>query len=500
MKVVLDRDGSFAGTFGVMAEDRAMVAGVLGLPPDDERLFRAFELALDLGMTIDFEFSEISESDHPNAMKFVLTAPDGQVATLVGTSTGGGMIETLLVDGFPLRGIGDAYVLLLFEEAEEIDAGIQEAFSHDMHGFLDSETIVAVGAASRLHALRFSDLPHLESIRAELVGRAFRGRIVLLRPVLPVVAHPGRQAQLFDTMVKWRELADQEEAPLWEIAIRYEVAASGWSREDVKKRMVELARLMHRQTNAAYEADVSVPTGQFKPDFTGRWSSHERTGRTLTDPITAHTIRLAYGAGAGIPGVVTVPGPMGGGGGYVYAALSAVKEARGFGDEDLLHGLLVAAGVGAIAFTRTEPTGEVIGCTGEAGVCGAMAAAGIVEMAGGTGKQAEDAASLALQAFIGMPCDPMPGGLCQPCRSRVLAATCMAHVFADLAIAGHEAVLPFHEALDVADDIGRKLDPGLLCTSKGGACAAPEARRRRAGYEAWVAQSRPEERPPGNLI
>jgi L-serine dehydratase len=129
-----------------------------------------------------------------------------------------------------------------------------------------------------------------------------------------------------------------------------------------------------------------------------------------------------------------------------------------------------------------------------------MAAAGIVEMAGGTGKQAEDAASLALQAFIGMPCDPMPGGLCQPCRSRVLAATCMAHVFADLAIAGHEAVLPFHEALDVADDIGRKLDPGLLCTSKGGACAAPEARRRRAGYEAWVAQSRPEERPPGNLI
>ena len=43
--IELDRKGSFAGTFGIMAEDRAMVAGVLGLPPDDEGLFRAFALA-----------------------------------------------------------------------------------------------------------------------------------------------------------------------------------------------------------------------------------------------------------------------------------------------------------------------------------------------------------------------------------------------------------------------------------------------------------------------
>ncbi len=137
---------------------------------------------------------------------------------------------------------------------------------------------------------------------------------------------------------------------------------------------------------------------------------------------------------------------MGGGGGYVYAALSAVRDARGLSDEDLLRGLFVAGGVGAIAFTRTEPTGEVLGCTGEAGMCGAMAAAGIAEMVGGTPQQVEDAASLALQAFTGMPCDPMPGGLCQPCRSRIIAATCMAHVFADLALAGHAAVLPLHEA------------------------------------------------------
>jgi L-serine dehydratase len=99
-----------------------------------------------------------------------------------------------------------------------------------------------------------------------------------------------------------------------------------------------------------------------------------------------------------------------------------------------------------------------------------------------------------------MPCDPMPGGLCQPCRSRILAATCMAHVFADMALAGHEAVLPLHEAIDVADKIGRGLPPELLCTSAGGACAAPAAQRCRVDFQQWFAQSKPEERPPASLI
>jgi L-serine dehydratase len=94
----------------------------------------------------------------------------------------------------------------------------------------------------------------------------------------------------------------------------------------------------------------------------------------------------------------------------------------------------------------------------------------------------------------------MPGGLSQPCRSRIMAATCTAHVFADLALAGHEAVLPLHEALDVADRVGRALPPELKCTSEGGCCTAPAAQVRRAAHRRWFDESRPEDRPPGNLI
>ncbi len=56
-----------------------------------------------------------------------------------------------------------------------------------------------------------------------------------------------------------------------------------------------------------------------------------------------------------------------------------------------------------------------------------------------------------LQAVIGMPCDPIPGGLAQPCRNRILMATCTAHIFADLALSGRDAVAPLHEVIDAAD-------------------------------------------------
>ncbi len=497
--IELDKEGSFAGTFGIMAEDRAMVAGVLGYLPDDRRLFRSLELAEEAGVEVGFAFTEVAESTHPNAVKFILTGRSGLMVELVGDSTGGGMVETVVVDGFPYRTLGDAFVLLVQDPQEALSAENLERLRAELPDVVDAQE-VRVDGRGVLYAYALPVEPDLAALREMLDGDVPVLRLSLLRPILPVVSRSGRKPQLFDTMTRWRELAAERDAALWEVAVQYEMDASGWPRSGVVDRMRELAQVMRRQTRAVYEEDVAVIDTEFKPDFAGRWARHAATPARVSDGVTAATIKYAYGAGAGIPGVENVPGPMGGGAGYIYAALSAVQEARALSEDDLLRGLFAAAAVGAIAYTRTEPTGEVLGCTGESGICGAMAAAAIAEMVGGSPEAVENAASLALQAFMGLPCDPMPGGLSQPCRSRIMAATCTAHVFADLALAGHEAVLPLHEAIDVADGIGRALPPELLCTSEGGCCASPAARTRRAEYRRWFDESRPEDRPPGNLI
>jgi L-serine dehydratase len=406
-----------------------------------------------------------------------------------------------VVDGFPLRTIGDAFVVLVFEAdpAPAPDPAFVARLAASLPGLVVTTTVAAVGRG-RLHAFSLSVEPDARALAATLRAAVAPARVAVLRPVLPVLRRADRAPRLFDTMTRWREIAEQRGQTLWETALQYEIDASGWSRDEIMATMARLAALMHRQTHAAYDEDIVVPASPFKPDFTAGWAAHQVSVRRISDDLVAQTIRWAYGAGAGIPGVKTVPGPMGGGGGYVYAALSAVRAARGFSDDDLLRALFVAAGVGAIAFTRTEPTGEVLGCGGEGGICGAMAAAAIAEMAGGSPQQVEDAASLSLQAAIGMPCDPIPGGSCQPCRSRLLAVTTTAHVFADLALAGHRAVLPLHEAIDVADKVGRSLPDELLCTARGGACDTPTAARLMSEYRRWAEETPPEERPPGNLI
>ena len=455
IRVTLATDGSFAGTFGVMAEDSAMLAGALGFLPDDERLFDAYAIARQRGLAFRVEFGELPESRHPNAVKFTLTGESGRTVSLVADSTGGGMIETRAVDGYPLRTKGDAHVLLVFDSGRTLAASEFEHVVAGLPGLVETSPPCeqgSHGAGGTLHWARLAEPPDLDAIRRALPG----SQVAALAPVLPVLAHPPRWPQLFDTMTRWREVAAERGMSLWETAVRYEIDASGWSRERVIAFMRTIERAMYRQTHAVYEEDVIVPTTPFRPDMAADWEKHRASPRRLTDDLTANTLKWAYGAGAGIPGVPVVAGPMGSGGGYVHAALWAVKEARGFTDDDLLRGLFIAAGVGAIAFSRTEPTGEVIGCAGETGICGAMAAAGIAEMAGGTPEQVENAASLLLQGMIGLPCDPIAGGSGQPCRSRIITAACMAHVFADLALAGRDAVLPLHEVIDVGGPGGAK--------------------------------------------
>ncbi len=495
VQVVLDVEGSFAGTFGVMGEDKAMLAGAMGILPDDVRIFDACGIAQQAGIDYNFEFAEIRESTHPNAVKFVLTGESGKVSKLVGDSTGGGMVRTKSLNEYPLEVKGDTYVVLIFDPERVVSRAQLEWLRADLPALVDAGA-VQVGEKEKLHFFKVVDPPDTDLIRAIMP----QIQVEVLKPVLPVISRPERKPQLFATMTRWREIATEQRLALWEVAIQYEMNASGWTREEVIAYMRRLERKMFRQTHAVYEEDVVVPKSPFKLDRTADWATYMDSPARLTDPMTANTVKWAYGAGAGVPGVETVAGPMGSGGGYIHAALWAVKEARGFSDDDLIRGLFIAAGIGALAFTRTSPTGECIGCTGECGICGAMAAAGIVEMAGGTPEQVENAASLSLQSAVGLPCDPIPGGFGQPCRSRVIAATCMASVFADLALSGHDAVLPLHEVIDVADAVGRQLPPELRCTSRGGACATPTARKQASAYQAWFEQTQAEERPPVNLI
>ena len=107
--------GSFAATGTGHGTDRALIAGLLGMEPDDERIPTSFALARDAGMEFTFERRELRNA-HPNTALLSLTAPDGSHVSLQCASTGGGRILVTALDGAEVSFIGEHNTLIIRNE------------------------------------------------------------------------------------------------------------------------------------------------------------------------------------------------------------------------------------------------------------------------------------------------------------------------------------------------------------------------------------------------
>lgn len=94
--------GSFAKTYQGHGTDLALVAGVLGMKQDDERLRYSFDIAKERGITFHFYETEISGA-HENTVCMSFLMQDGTTREIIGSSIGGGQIKICSIDGFPLE-------------------------------------------------------------------------------------------------------------------------------------------------------------------------------------------------------------------------------------------------------------------------------------------------------------------------------------------------------------------------------------------------------------
>jgi L-serine dehydratase len=113
-----------------------------------------------------------------------------------------------------------------------------------------------------------------------------------------------------------------------------------------------------------------------------------------------------------------VTSPTNGAAGIVPAVLNYLVETR-HADADQIARFLLTAGAIAMLYKRNASiSGAEVGCQGEVGVAASMAAAALAEALGGTPRQAENAAEIAMEHHLGLTCDPI-GGLVQvPCIER----------------------------------------------------------------------------------
>lgn len=484
---------------GNFMDDRGYLGGLLGFDTDDVRLFDAHEIAR--SQRISYAFGE-RDQDAPQrgAATFELVGVAGDTATVVAASIGGGMVRTSTLNGFDVSWQADTHALLIWATDQAASEQLHAAAKHikQAHGDILGETRATDSSNSQGIFLESSTPFRQDEIASAIAGvhetpripgtpelatdstsfptetrptgkrtdAAFSGLEYRIFPaLLPVVTTSARKPQLFDSAAGWLAYADRLGMTPLQAAIEYEKAFSGWTENAIWDRFELIAHTLlgqiHSLEETGYENAQDTPN---LPIYGRQWNAHKRSGNALEDPLTQRILDYAFSTNAKLPGTKIVPGPMGTGGGYLMSALEAVREARGFPHRKLVEGLIIAACLGAIAFTRTHPSGEA-GCVGESGMCCAMASGAITWMAGGTGAQVERAASMALQANEGIPCDPIPGGKEFPCITRTVRAAVTAPLYADMALAGIDPLIPYDQVLDAIERNYRETPADKLCGS-----------------------------------
>ena len=126
---VLGLHGSFAATGEGHGTHLALLAGLLGLDPDDEGIPAAREIALERGLDFRFEDVDLGEV-HPNSVRLQLEGEDGRLEVSA-SSVGGGRIQVWSIDGFPVD-LDGAYpaILLVYPDRAGAVAMVTTILSH----------------------------------------------------------------------------------------------------------------------------------------------------------------------------------------------------------------------------------------------------------------------------------------------------------------------------------------------------------------------------------
>ncbi|GHU39501.1 L-serine dehydratase, iron-sulfur-dependent subunit beta [Spirochaetia bacterium] len=168
--------GSFAKTGKGHGTDKAIVAGLLGMNPDDERLADSFDIAKERGL--QWSISEINLSRaHPNTAKLKLTGKNGKQCAVQGSSIGGGNIIITNVNEMETSFNGGADTLIIpHKDISGMIASVtsQMAFAginignfklnRPHKGFQAVMTMEIDGTISDDAVAHLAALPHIDSV------------------------------------------------------------------------------------------------------------------------------------------------------------------------------------------------------------------------------------------------------------------------------------------------------------------------------------------------
>jgi L-serine dehydratase len=385
----------------------------------------------------------------------------GRRLRVVAEAVGGGGVRIARVNDWPVDLDGKSSQILVEIDVEAADE-IVDLLSDPNRQVADGSALVTVQTEASTASETASGLRDLPGVtNAWVIGPVFFVR---------------KGDTLFDDAEEMVAVAEGRGCSLGEVALAYEAEVLGMTEDEAIAEMLGRFQVMEDSIAAGLDDDQSDML-LLRPSASAVFQA-EKAGEVAVGGVHARAAARAMAVMhcCNSRGVVCAA-PTGGSAGTVPGVVVSLVEERELSKRQTALALFAASAIGLIVARRATFAAELAGCQVEIGVSGAMAAAAVVEAAGGSARQAVNAAAISLQNTMGMPCDPVAGACEVPCHTRNAVAASSAFTCADLILGGYANPIPLDETIDASYEVGRSLPAELRCTAKGGCAVTPSALR-----------------------
>jgi L-serine dehydratase len=489
-----DTYGTQAATHVGHGSDFGFLCGMLGVELTDKRAAGIYEIAKTAKPDIEFAVVPMHEEDL-TLHRVTVALKDGSSHCWDGvTSMGGGMVELTAYDGYKISMHGDYYELLLKagepEAGEDLLQHMQKVLKEQLHPDSISMSIAGsaatqaawiaqkCGAASEGGPVLFevrSCHPFDQAALQAVADALHPAEMLVIDAVLPTLSRAGLTVP-FVTAEETLSYLKDHPMSFADAAALYEAERGGTTPEDSREKMREIMRVMkggveEGLAGTSYADRILGPQSHLI-------AQGEKKGRLVPDPVinrivesvtAVMEVKSSYG--------VYVASPTGGSCGCLPGTLVGIAKALDLSDEVLLDGLLAAGLIGVYIAHFSCFGADVGACQVECGSAGAMAAAGIAAMMGGTPQECMDAAAFALHGATGLGCDPIGGRVEVPCLEKNIMCGVHALASANMALAGYDKVVPLDESIQAVANISEILPFQLKCSLECGLSVGCTSRR-----------------------
>ena len=258
-----------------------------------------------------------------------------------------------------------------------------------------------------------------------------------------------------------------------EVVLANEAALAGCDEVEVRRRVAAVADVMENCIKRGLGAEGQLPGGlnvrRRAPQLAAKLKvlrESEIVNTQLWPMVYAMAVNEENAAGGRV-----VTAPTNGAAGIIPAVLHYFRKFNPHANQSRVEDFLLTAGaIGILYKTNASISGADVGCQGEVGVACSMAAGAYAEVIGGTPKQVENAAEMAMEHHLGLTCDPV-GGLVQiPCIERNGIAAEKALKLATLALLedGTDKKVSLDEVIQTMLQTGRDMKATYKETSLAG--------------------------------